>query len=262
MSRLVQIQDAFQDRLLHGSDAILAHLGEGARLLGAYDYAYTARLVEVMAKDFEYVHALLGDDGFDEAARAYVAAHPSTFRSIRWLGHAFADWLRATPPWDDTPLLAEMAAFEWALGLAFDAPDSMRLGPDALAAVPPDQWAGLRFDLHCAFSLVETAWGVVDFRQALADEREPDGPPEALDAPVTWAVWREPEGLTVRYRTLDRAEAAAAAALAAGRPFAALCEAAAEAGDPDDAAVRVAGHLRHWIDAGWIAGLADDAVSR
>lgn len=262
MSRLADIQDAFQDRLLSGSDAILAHLGGGARLLGAYDYAYGARLAEVMAKDFPYVHTLLGDDDFDEAARAYIAAHPSAFRSIRWIGHAFAEWLKETPPWDGVPMLADMAAFEWALGLAFDAPDSARLGAAALASVPPDQWAGLRFDCHPALSLVETAWGVVDFRQTLEDGQEPDGPPEALAAPLIWAVWREPETLTVRYRALDAAEAPVARALAAGQSFAALCDTAAQAGDPADAAVRVAGYLRHWIDAGWIAGLAEDGVSR
>lgn len=262
MSRLAAIQDAFQERLLNGSDTILAYLGGGARLLKAYDYAYAARLAEVMAKDFEYVHTLLGDDGFDEAARAYIAAHPSAFRSIRWVGHAFADWLRTTSPWDEAPMLADMAAFEWALGLAFDAPDAARLDTATLAAVPPAQWAGLRFDVHPALSLLDITWGVVDFRQALEEGRDPGGPPEALSTPQTWAVWREPETLTVRYRALGAHEAVVARALAAGLPFSALGDAAAQAGDAEDAAVRVAAYLRHWIDAGWIAGLAEDGVSR
>lgn len=262
-SRLAILQDAFQDRLLCGSDAILEHLGEtGGRLLGAYDHAYTARLLDVMAADFEGVHTLLGDADFASAVRAYLAARPSRHRNIRWIGTAFPAWLGETAPWVGVPMLAEMAAFEWALGLAFDAPDAVPLAPDALAAVPPPAWAGLRFDPHPALSFVVTAYSVVPFHQAVAAGADPDGPPEELAAPVTWAVWREAETLQVTYRALAPDEAAVAATMARGGTFADMGEAAAEAGDADDAAVRVAGYLRGWIDAGWIAGLAEDGISR
>lgn len=263
MSRLAEIQEAFQDRLLNGGDDLLAHLGaHGGRLLGAYEYAYAARLLEVMAADFETVHTLLGDEGFEEAARAYLAAHPSRYRNIRWVGVDFPNWLATTAPWDGVPMLAEAAAFEWALGVAFDAPDAVLLGPDAMAAVPPQAWGGLRFDTHPALSLLSTAYSVVPFQQAIAAEREPDGAPAALADPVTWAVWRDPETLKVTFRSLAADEADVARLLVDGAPFSAMGEAAALTGDAADAAVRVAGYLRHWIESGWIIGLAEDGISR
>ena len=262
MSSLGVIQDAFQDRLLTGSDAILEHLGDGARLLKAYDHAYGARLIEVLAEDFETVHTLLGDESFAEAAQGYIAAHPSRYRSIRWVGGAFAEWLTQAEPWREHPMLAEMAAVEWALGLAFDAPDTVRLSVDALAAIPPEAWPGLRFDAHPALSVVVTAWSVMDFHQAIAAEQDPEGPPGELDALVTWAVWREPETLMVRYRDLADDEAAVARAAVDGATFAEMCEVAADIDDAENAAVRVAGYLRHWIVAGWFAGFAEDGLSR
>ena len=258
LSRTLEL---FQDRLLHGNDEIRAHLSNGGPFLGVYDHAYLARLMEIMADDFPAVHTLLGDHAFAEATRAYIARHPSRARSVRWLGGDFTAWLAGTDPWRDQRVLADMAAFEWALGLAFDAPDAEPIAMNTLAGVPPEAWPVLTFRFHPSLNTFTLGFDVAPFQSRVADESDPDGPPAALGSAQTWAAWRDPESLMVRYRALGEDEAVGLAALTAGGDFAGLCEALATIGTDDDAAMRAATLLRHWVEAGWIVDLAAEGLS-
>lgn len=258
---LTRLQDLFQDRLLTGADGIAAHLTAGGPFLKVYDHAYAARLVEVLEEDYPALHTLLGDDQFAEAAGGYVAVHRSTHRSVRWFGGAMAAWLKETAPWSDLPVLADMAAFEWALGLAFDAPDDDALAMDALAAVPPDIWPVLAFEFHPSLNTCVLGHDVAPFQQAVAKESDPEAAPEELAAPVTVAAWRDDAETIVRFRDLAVDEAACLARLRAGGDFQAMCETAAETGTADGAAMRAAGLLAHWIRTGWIVGLDAPGMS-
>ncbi|MAY68156.1 MAG: hypothetical protein CMM77_13650 [Rhodospirillaceae bacterium] len=259
---LADIQDLFQDRLLTGRADIAAHLTSGGPFLSVYDHAYVARLLDIMGEDFPAVHTLLGDDAFAEAAGAYVRGHPSTARSVRWLGARFRDWLGDTPPWSDLPVVADMAAFEWGLGLAFDAPDADVLGGAALAAVPPEAWPVLGFDFHPAFNTFELSHEVAPFQQAVAREENPEAAPAPFaDGAQTWAAWRDGATCQVRYRALAGDEAAGLALLRDGGDFQTLCETLAGFGEADAAAPRAAGYLRGWVEAGWITGLSAPGLS-
>ena len=258
---LAEIQSLFQDRLLKGNGGIETYLTAGGPFLKVYDHAYEARLIEVMGEDFPALHTLLGDDSFAEATSAYVRAHPSHSRSIRWLGKDFVEWLRGTAPWSDVPVAADMAAFEWALGIAFDAPDADVLAAEALADVPPEAWPILVFDLHQALSAFSVSHDVGPFQQAVSREDDPDAAPEPLGGSETWAAWRDPQSLQVRYRALNPDEAAGLRVLGEGRDFQTLCECLAAFGGEEDAALRAAGYLKGWIDAGWITGMSAEGFS-
>ena len=221
-ARLADLQDLFQDRLLTGRADISAHLTSGGPFLKVYDHAYEARLLEVMGEDFPAVHTLLGDDAFAEATAAYVRGHPSRARSVRWLGAGFA----------------------------------------ALAAVPPEAWPVLTFDFHPALNTALLAHDVAPFQQAVAKDQDPEAAPEVIaGGPESWAFWRDGETCQVRYRALTADEAAGLALLRAAGDFQALCETLAQAGDGDDAALRAAGYLRGWVEAGWITGLSAPGLS-
>jgi len=258
---LSQTQSLFQNRLLSGASDIKEHLVDGGPFLKVYDRAYKARLLEVMAEDFPGVHTLLGDDEFAEAASAYLDAHPSAAKSIRWTGCHFASWLKNTSPWHRLPMLADMAAFEWALGLAFDAPDENAITTDNLAEIPPEAWPHLQFEFHPALNTVALIFDVVPFQQAVATERNPEAAPEALVTEAVWAVWRDSETLTVQYRLLGEEEVAGIDYLRNGGAFAGLCEVFARSGSEDDAAVKAAGYLKNWIEAGWIAAFTGAPIS-
>lgn len=252
---LADLQSMMQDRLLGGSDAIAFHLAQGGPFLKVYGNGYGARLHEVMADVFPGVHALIGDDGFARAVEDYTAAHPSRFRSIRWLGRDFPAWLTDAPAWRGQPVVTEMAAYEWALSLAFDAPDRDPLPIEALASVAPEAWAGLTFEFHPALQTLRLSHDVAPFRRAAAEDKDPEAVPPKLEAPGVWAVWRDSETLIVRYRPLAGDEAQGLEAVRGGGDFSALCEIAAETVPPEEVAARAAGFLKDWVDAGWITGL-------
>ncbi len=254
-TELFDIQAMFQGRLLAGGIDIIDHLTDGGQFLRVYDHAYVARLLEVMGEDFPGVHTLQGDKKFATAARAYIKTHPSTARSIRWLGHDFANWLKQTQPWNRLPVLSDMAAFEWTLGLAFDAPDAPPLGDETLAAVPPEIWPALTFKFHPALNTVGLSFNVVPFQQAVANDQEPDSAPERFPTQETWAVWRDAESLNIYFRPLSADETAGLAALRNEAGFAALCEIIADTGSGVDVSLRAAQLLRHWIEAGWVTGI-------
>lgn len=149
-------------------------------------------------------------------------------------------------------MLADMAAFEWALGLAFDAGDAPILDMAALGQVPPEAWPALRFTFHPSLNCVRLGHDVAPFQQAVATERDPESAPEPYAEPVAWAIWRDPETLQVRYRPLPVEEALGFEKLNDNGDFAALCEVLAASGGADDAALRAAGFLKGWLDSGWL----------
>lgn len=184
-----------------------------ARRLDIYRNNYRASLRDVLADHFERVHAWLGDDQFDNLADAYVTAHPSRTRNLRYYGGEFPGFLAHHYPADGE--LAELAALDWALRSAFDAADAAPLDAAAVGALG-DGWIDRRLMLHPSAQLLaqrhnsRAIWSALD-----AGETPPDAAP--LSAPVTLLVWRL--GTPSQFRTLSEEEARALALLGAGASF-------------------------------------------
>jgi hypothetical protein len=150
--------------------------------------------------------------------------------------------------------LADFARMDWALRGAFDAADAPPLDPATLAALGPDDWAGLVLHLHPSVQRVvlahaiEPAWRVLREWEPESGAAQPE-----LDEPVphehTLLAWRQ-HGET-RWRSLEALEAVLLQAVAEGAPFALLCErAAASLGDAEAAAPAVVGALQRWLADG------------
>ena len=149
MKDLASLQRAFQRHVYRPGRAmeravLATPRANAARRLGVYADAYRSRLVEALGNDYPALQGLLGETGFDRMMREFVAAHPSRHPNLRWYGGELAGFLTCSARWRRRPLLAELATFEWALGLAFDAADAPALGTDALARVPAAQWPRMR----------------------------------------------------------------------------------------------------------------------
>jgi len=259
MNTFAAIQHAFQDYLLADlttpegaeltaaiSASVRAQQGlSAADRLAIYHRAYRARLREALATAFDKTWSYLGDELFAELADGYIAAHPSKTSNLRWYGAGFPAHLAETLP--DHPVVAELARFEWTLGLAFDAEDRAPLSAAALQDVAPETWEELRFVQHPSVQQLPLAWNAPALWRALEDGHEP---PEAQESERIghWLVWRHAG--QPHFRSLPQQEAQALQSIAWGASFGEVCEQTGE-----DNMLALAGYLQTWLSQEVLAGL-------
>ncbi|MEW6353348.1 MAG: DNA-binding domain-containing protein [Pseudomonadota bacterium] len=220
-----------------------------ARRLQIYSEAYRLRLEEALRTDFEALHGLLGDAQFNELCLRYIDAHPSRHFSLRYFGQHMSGFLRHTEPYAGQPVLSELAAFEWALIDAFDAPDGAVTGVADIAALPAQAWPAMRFVLHDSVRRLDLAWNAPSIRDALKEERVPDAPRKS-ETPQPWLIWRQE--LNTYFRALSAPEGWALDAARAGHDFAAVCAGLCQWMAEEQAAASAAGFLRRWAGDGLI----------
>jgi hypothetical protein len=214
-----------------------------------YAEAYSSRLLEVLREDYPRVAKALGER-FRAIMREYVREHPSKNPSLRHFGRHVPRFLAARGHADFPPWLSDLAQLEWARVEAFDAADRSPMTLEELHAVPGDDWPRLRLELVPSVRTLVLSWPADEVWTALEDNAEVG---RADPRKTVVAVWRN--GLVVRHRACDAAEARAVAGIARRDPFAEICEAMVELNDADVAraaldAVRL---LRQWVVDGWIA---------
>jgi hypothetical protein len=257
---LRELQEQLQSHLLHGDRRIAQRIVGTPRVavstrLAIYSDAYRLRLLEALGVDFSALHTLAGDAEFERIGRAYLDAHPSDHFSIRYFGRQLPDFLRRDERWRMMPVFAEMAAFEWALGLSFDASDCPPIGAEDMAAIRPAAWGHMRLGLHPSLQRLDLVWNVPGLWNAI-DENQVPQPPVAADHPLAWIIWRR--DLQTFFRALPVAEAWAIDLLRQGKSFATLCEGLCEWIDEAEAPARAALYLRRWVQDGIIARIELD----
>ncbi len=255
MNATQTLQADFQQFILGQRDAASMHrhlavtpgLGHDARL-DIYYQAYRLRLRDALSEAYGKTHVYLGDELFYQACAAYIDAHPSPYRNLRWFGDAYAAQLRTQ--FAEHPQVAELAQFEWALGLSFDAPDHHILSLADLATVSDWETVGLRTSSSLQFIPMHS--NAVAVWLALNEDQAPPAP-EYTEQPVTWIVWRKQ--LQAHFRSLGAAEAQALAQLSAGMRFAEVCEQVAESNP--EVANEIGGWLQTWVVDEMLAGVVE-----
>jgi hypothetical protein len=222
-----------------------------ARRLDIYRNNYRASLTGVLSDHFARLYAYLGDAQFGNVAAAYIDRHPSTTRNLRYYGGAFAAFLADNYPEDSE--LAELAALDWALRAAFDAPDAAVLGAPCVVALG-NSWIDRRLVLHPSGQLVTMRHNSAAIWRALDRDEAP--PPVALLAdPVRVLVWRGAE--QPMFRSLLADEAAALARLATGISITGLSAHVVDTWGEAVATVTLAGWLTAWLGDGVLTLAAD-----
>lgn len=247
MSALDRLQCDFQRYILNDEAPGAIHaavreqygLGAGSRL-AIYHRAYRSRLRQALCEAYDKTWTFIGDDMFAELAGSYIAAQPSRHANLRWFGAGLAG--HAALALADYPFIAELAALEWALSLAFDAEDAAPLAAADMAAIAPEEWADLQFGLHPSVHLLDMQWNAVALWQALAAGEDPPEAAQAVGA-THWLVWRQ--GEQPHFRSLPPLEAQALYRIAEGATFGEVCAAAGE-----EAMLALAGYLQHWLAQG------------
>ncbi len=256
MSELAALQRAFQRHVHRPGDAMARRVAAGpragaARRLGVYADAYRLRLVEALGNDYPALKAVLGEARFDRVMREFIAAHPSRHPNLRWYGGDLARFLARPARWRRRPLLAELARFEWALGLAFDAADAPLATAEDAARVPPGDWPRLRLRLQPSVQLLSLRGNAPQVWRAATS----GGRVRAASArkPAVWLVWRK--GHEPFYRALAPAEARALGAAARGCDFASIAGGLRRRLGAKAAAQTAAQFLRNWLAEGLVAGI-------
>jgi Uncharacterized protein conserved in bacteria (DUF2063). len=264
---LAVLQSRFQAHLLSADRAITDCVvgddrGGASRRLGVYRSAYVLRLVEVLGEDFPALARWLGDDGFSEVMSAYVAAHPSSGRSVRHFGDRVPAFLAARD--DLSPAVAELAAFERAQSDVFDAREGAVLTAELLASLAPEVWGGMALRLRPSTRLLTQHWDTLArFQMLLASESESAldtslPAPQPLAEPLPVLLWRGSE-LDVHWRSLEPDEAAALQALSSEQvDFGGVCAVLSAHVPAEEAPMRAASLLKRWLADGLLLDLFAD----
>lgn len=252
---LAETQALFQKAVLDGDESVLALLCDTSRttratLFGVYQNAYSGRLVEILANDYEYLSTYLGDDAFDDLARAYITENPSRSQNARWFGSRLPAFLASDKRYAMRPELTDLAAVEKALADAFDAPDAPVVTIADLSEFAPETWGQLVFVPHPSAILLTANSDAFALWMALKDEQSPPKKKRAKAVRKNIAVWRN--DATPVVREMGGEEAMMWTEACRGLRFDALCEMVATYDQPDQAAMRAAGYLQGWLQSGML----------
>lgn len=249
MRELRALQKNFQLFLLEKNPRILPQIMDvppvpAKQRLEIYEDAYYLRLLESLQLDYEVIYALMGEEQFDHWGRLYIQHFPSTFRSVRWFGKTFGNFLRESRNFDDKPWIIEMAAFEWSLTETFDGPDCSVVTVEEMVTIPPDAWPTLQFSLQPTFKMLDFSWNTAGIWNAFK-EKQKLPKPKRSKSPVTWMLWRKE--YEVQFASLQMDEKAMLMAMSHGANFSEICEALCEWIEPEQVAFHAATKLKQFI---------------
>ena len=255
MTNLKDLQDSFQKALLEGDSSILSQIPDSQRekkeeLLGVYQYAYGARLLEYLQNDYPNLHGYLGDEQFERLCNIYIESHPSHTINARWFGEQFPDFVQETPPFSEMAQLGEIAALEYALNSVFDEVDERALSMEQLTELPPEQWAGLVLQPVAAIHHLAFTTNADEIWQALEDETVPPALVQHEETAHILVFRHDSHG---KFRPMNYEEAMMWDKMVMCVPFGVLCELITTYGGEEGAAMRAAGYLQGWIASGFIA---------
>lgn len=118
---------------------------EAERRFAVYRNNVASSLTEALARRFPVIQRLVGPEFFAAMARFYAEAHrPRSPVLLEW-GDSFPDFLAGFPPLQAYPYMADVAAIEFARGVAFHAADGRPAAPEIFAGADPSR---LRLRLH------------------------------------------------------------------------------------------------------------------
>jgi hypothetical protein len=230
MPALRELQQAFGAFMQsENDDAVCSHIVEdgfsAAERLRIYRNTCRSVLVETLRMTYPAVDRLVGRDFFDMAAGQFIGAHPPRSGYLNEYGGAFADFLAALGPASALPYLADVARFEWALGVAANAVDAPVLEPGSLAALDPECHATLRFEPHPSVRFLALAYPADQIADAvLSGDDAAMAQVDLSSGPVRLLVHRGPGG--VEAQRLERDAYDFVSRLCAGEALASMLETA------------------------------------
>lgn len=252
--QLEKLQTEFQAYVLNQPNAIVTEIVSNefhaTDRLAIYKEGYVLRLLESILADYPVLCQLLGTEKFNDWCIQYIENHPSNYRSIRWFGDSFSKFIQTIQPQNSS--WHELAAFEWALSTAFDAPDLPCLTEVALQNIPPESWAEIRFQFHPSLQIKKFDWPVITAWKALQYEQKRIKIKKHQE-PSTWMIWRQNlEPCFIRLKDYERLALEAAQQ---GVSFGEICENLSSVFPEDQVILQCAKLLKSWVNHNLITAI-------
>ena len=251
MSTLKEIQEKFQQSILKQDESVLEEIVNTTKeerdvLLGVYQHAYGARLIEFLENDFPHTLNYLGDEIFQKLATDYYVAHPSDDPNARWFGRHFPDFITQHPELKANPEVGELVHLEYALGTAFDAPDLTPLTLNDLRNLRPEDWPTMTFKAHPSTSRISLQTNASEIWTSL--QRQEDVVESKSKAMITEIIcWRGDN--MARFRRMSYDEAMIWDEANKGANFSQLCEMLGTYWPSEEAPLKAAGYLQAWVSS-------------
>jgi Putative DNA-binding domain len=237
--------------------------------LEIYNRQYWFRLLNALAEDFPGVRAVVGPERFDRLAVEYLKAHPSRSFTLRDLGHALADWLRANPTMAgrSAGAAADVAALEWASVEAFDNGELTPLTSEEIGRLGLESKLVLQPHLRLLALKHGADALVLELSRQERERAREAGSRHSVEAAAKVRVARERMWLAVHrvenqvyYRRLAREEFQTLAALEAGKSLGQALEAGFfRSRIPMAERPKLAGEwFQHWAQLGWLCETSTD----
>lgn len=252
---LIELQKALQQYLLNDDKSIDAFTLETEKFskqqrLTIYQEAYRLRLIDALKNDYPALHLLLGNIAFEQLLHEYITAHPSQHPSLRWLGEKLAFFLRDHPNWQQYIHVIELAEFEWAQTMSFDAQDVTLASIDDLRVLDSSRWPSLQLTFQPAVWRLAFFSNAPDIWYSLINHHT------GIDAVVSdtaqlWLVWRNE--LQIMYRSLEASEAWSIESFAGNANFTDVCAGLCEWFPEDQIPITTVQYLQQWLHNGLIA---------
>jgi hypothetical protein len=225
--------------------------------LAIYHQAYRLRLIDTLQNDFPALHKIIGQDAFIQVSEDYINAHPSQHPSLRWFGKEFSQFLKNHSLGKERENLWDLAEFEWAQVMAFDASDIRPISINALRELAPEYWMSLRLELHPSIQFLSITTNAPSIWNALIKENiDTDDIKHETNDAQDWLIWREE--LQVVYRQVSTIEMACLQQFSAGNTFEEVCITLCEWINEEAVPLQAAQFLQHWISAGMVTKIIAD----
>ncbi|RYY03199.1 MAG: DUF2063 domain-containing protein [Gammaproteobacteria bacterium] len=247
------LQDFLLDKKRDADDLTLETpaFSKEARL-HIYHEAYRLRLIDALSNDYPALKLFLGEDIFTNLANEFISAHPSHHPSLRWFGEKLPEFLKSNTDWHEQLHIVELAEFEWAQAMTFDAADEIVSTLDHIRALPPESWMTMKLVFHPSLQLLNCVINAPLQWQALIKDGITIEPVIATEF-QTWLIWRE--NLQVVYRPLDAAEAWALNAFITDHNFSNVCGGLCEWFAEEKVPLQTAQYLQQWLKSELIIGI-------
>ncbi len=251
---LAELQSTLQQYLLNQqSDMDTLTLETAAftrqQRLAIYYDAYRLRLIDAVRSDFPALELALGGSDFAQLITEYIAKHPSQHPSLRWFGQKLPTFLRAHPVWQQHINMVELAEFEWAQIMAFDAADSTPATLENLRTLDNTQWLDLKLKFQPSLQIANYFSNTTDVWSALIKDA-PQKTTEFFVEKQAWVIWRSE--LQVVYRPLDKPEAWCLQAFLNNQNFSDICGGLCEWFPEEQVPLKAVQYLQQWLQGGLI----------